>query len=172
MEVSIKYKDGEKDTVKVSVENGDLWDMDVTLARVIFPVLKKYRKLYDRKNGHTGMPMDFAANPCEPEGPENVDRLEDWLICLDKMVYSFGWLAKGRGWEGPVEDEFFKEYDRCIKAYKKEMNVSFRAQLSFDEQMKIIRPIAARYQKQFDDHHTKIQEGINLFAKYYGALWL
>ena len=50
-----------KDRVKVSVEGRDLWHASQTLARVIFPVLKKYRALYDNDgDGYAGYPMDFA----------------------------------------------------------------------------------------------------------------
>lgn len=42
MKVSITYKNNKKDRVRVSISHDDLWDGDVTLARVIYPFLKKY----------------------------------------------------------------------------------------------------------------------------------
>jgi len=40
MKVEISYNKKAKDTVKVSVESRDLWNADVTLARVIYPVIR------------------------------------------------------------------------------------------------------------------------------------
>lgn len=93
----------------------------ITLARVIFPLVKKYRRLYDRKNGYTGSPIDFAMNPFEPLGSNNDDRLSDWLIGLDKMIYSFEWIAKRRNWNGPMQKEFFKQCQKVLRPYKKEL---------------------------------------------------
>ena len=58
MKVSISYKYKEKDKVIVSVTSRDLWRGDVTLARVIYPFLKKYRKCYDlHKEGIGYLPV-------------------------------------------------------------------------------------------------------------------
>ncbi len=103
MKISITYKDKTKDKVKVSVTYDDLWNGDVTLARVIYPFLKKYRKSYDKKNRYTGYPMPFAPDPAKPEDPDNLDRFDEWLQCLDRMIYSFEWIAKNHSWDGPAQ---------------------------------------------------------------------
>jgi len=43
MKVSIDYPKKEKDRVKISVEWMDLVDMDQTIARIMYPLFKKYR---------------------------------------------------------------------------------------------------------------------------------
>lgn len=188
MEVSIKYKNGEKDTVKVSVEYGDLWEMDVTLARVIFPVLKKYRKQYDRKNSFIGYPASFAPDSVRSVDPSDDDaQLAEWLICLDKMIYSFEWIAKNHSWDGPAEKEYFKECTRLLKPHKKELKKLAKMDeerfaaledsgalnsLELDRYSEIIRLAIEAFREPSEQHRKKIQEGIDLFAKHYASLWI
>ena len=101
MKVSIKYSKNHRDTTDITIESRDLWNGDVTLAKVIYPFLKKYRNLYNGKNPMSSYPMAFAPDPCKPEGPDNQDRFDEWIICLDKMIYAFGWIAKNHDWDGP-----------------------------------------------------------------------
>ena len=186
MKVSITYKDNEKDKVKVSVTFDDLWSGDLTLARVIYPFLKKYRKRYDTHK-YMGYPMDFACDHTKPEGPDNPDRFDEWLVCLDKMVYSFEWIAKNRGWDGPSEKEYFKEYSKLLKLHKKELKKLAEEDderfknigearglnsLEWDRRSEIMQPLYEIFSPQFEAHRQKVQEGIDLFAKYFSSLWL
>ncbi len=187
MKVSITYKDKTKDKVKVSVTYDDLWNGDVTLARVIYPFLKKYRKRYDKHKGYQGYPMDFAPDPTKPEGPDNLDRFDEWLQCLDKMVYSFEWIAKNRGWDGPSEKEYYKECSKLGRVHKKELkklkqedkerfkNIKGPAaleSLEWNRYSELMRPSLEIFSKKFEEHRQKLQEGIELFAKYFGSFWL
>ncbi len=186
MKVSITYKDKEKDRVKVSVTYDDLWNGDVTLACVIYPFLKKYRKRYDTYE-YQGYPMPFAPDPAKPEGPDNPDRFDEWLVCLDTMIYSFEWITKNRGWDGPAEKEYYKEYNRISKIHKKELKklkqedrerfknakkpIALES-LEWNRCSGIMQPTFEIFHKKFEEHHQKVQEGIDLFAKYFGSLWL
>jgi hypothetical protein len=109
MKVNIECKKNQKNTVQVKIENGDLWNGDVTLARVIYPFLRKYKNLYKGKNSMCGYPAAFASNPLKPEGPDNPDQFDEWLLCLDKMMYSFEWISKNKDWDGPEVKSFYKE---------------------------------------------------------------
>lgn len=187
MKVSIVYTKKSQDTVKVSVEQRDLWDASLTLARVIYPVLKKYRKLYDdEKNGYMGYPMDFAQDPTKREGPDNQDRFEDWLKCLDTMIYSFEWIAKHQDWDGPTTSAYYKTCQKLLTPHKKELKKlkqedtrrfaqaeahTALASLEWNRRSEITRPAFELFMKEADEHHKKVQEGIDLFAKYFGALW-
>lgn len=184
MKVSITYKDKEKDKVNVSVTYDDLWNGDVTLARIIYPFLRKYRKMYDRKK-YAGYPMDFAADPNKPEGQDNPDRFDEWLKCLDKMVYSFEWIAKCRGWDGPAAEEYLKEWQRLTKLHKKELNQlaqqdkerskdgkRLSESLEWNRRSEIMHPVYEKFQPIFDAHRQKVQKGIDLFAKYFHSFWL
>lgn len=186
MKVLIKYEKNGTSKTQVTIEGHDLWDGDVTLAKVIYPFLKKYRNLYNGKNPMTGYPASFAPDPLKPEGPDNPDRFDEWLITLDKMVYSFGWIAREKDWDGPAAKSFSREYDELLKLHRKELKQlakldeqrfdvaepnSALNSLEFDKRSEIMRPIYKKYEKLFDEHHLKIQEGIDLFAKHFGSLW-
>jgi hypothetical protein len=186
MKVSIKYSKNHRDKTNVTIESRDLWNGDVTLAKVIYPFLKKYRNLYNGKNSMCSYPMAFAPETCKPEGPDNQDRFDEWIICLDKMIYAFGWIAKNHNWDGPECKNFNKACAKALKPYKKELK-KLAAQdierfkelkpngalnsLEWDKKSEILQPIYAIYFKKFKEHHNKIQEGIDLFARYYGSLW-
>ena len=187
MKVSIEYGKDSKDKAHVRIEKGDLWEGDVALARVIYPFLKKYRNLYNRKNSMCGYPAKFAPDPSKPEGPDNPDRFQEWLICLDKMVYSFGWIAKNKDWDGPEVENFCKACAVRLKPHRKELKKlaaqdkeRFKAiksngglnSLKWDRETEILQPVYEIYHKKFEEHRNKIQEGIDLFAKHYGSLWV
>lgn len=187
MKVSITYKYKEKDKVKVSIVDNDLWNGDRTLARVIYPFLKKYRRRYDKPAKCLGYPAVFASDPTKAEDPDNLDRFDEWLQCLDKMTYSFEWIAKNDGWDGPETKEYFKECQRLLKPHKNELkklsqedNQRFKnaeghtALQSFESNryFKIIHPAHEIFEPKFEAHRQKVQEGIDLFAKYFGNLWL
>jgi hypothetical protein len=80
MKVNIEYKKNQKDKVQVKIESGDLWDGDLTLARVIYPFLRRYRSLYNGKNPMASYPAAFASDPLKPEGSDNPDRFNEWLL--------------------------------------------------------------------------------------------
>ena len=184
MKVSIEYSKNAKDQVSVKIEGRDLWEGNVTLSRVIYPFLKKYRNLYKGKNPMTGYPMDFSADPCKPEGPDNPDRFEEWLLCLDKMIYSFEFIAKEK--DVPGTKEFHKQCRELLKSQRKALNklakeddkrftaagesAAFES-LEWNRESEILRPAYDAYFKKNEEHDKKIQEGLDLFAKHFGSLW-
>lgn len=187
MKIQITHDKKGNSKSRVSVTYDDLWNGEATLAQVIYPFLKKYRSLYNRKNPWTGYPADFAPDPLKPEGPDNPDRFNEWLECLDQMIYSFEWLAKRRDDDGPAAANFYKEYHAALKPHRKELKklaledkARFAAaqpntalnSLGMDRRLEIMRPIVARYNDRFDAHRAKLQAGIDLFAKYYRSFWM
>jgi hypothetical protein len=117
---------------------------------------------------------------------DNQDRFDEWIICLDKMIYAFGWIAKNQDWDGPECKNFHKPRDAFLKPYKKELRElaaqdveRFKAlkpncglnSLEWDRKAEILQPVYAVYFKKFEEHRNKIQEGIDLFARHYGSLW-
>ncbi len=153
---------------------------------VLYPILKKYRRRYDRKDKYMGCPAAFDSGSVKSLGPDNSNRLDEWLLCLDKMVYSFEWLAKHDDWDGPDSDECYKEYCKVLKHYEKELKQLKKEDkkrlkeaphaglesLAFNRKMEIARPVFQGYEKKFEEHRKRIQEGIDLFAKHFSSLWL
>ena len=187
MKVSIEYSKTGRDNVCVVIEPDDLWNGDVTLSRVIYPFLKKYRKLYDRKKDLVSYPAEFAPDLSKPEGPHNPDRFQEWLLCLDKMIYSFEWIAKHGNWEGPAAKEYYRKYNALLKPYKKELkklaqedakrfeeaelDIALES-LEAERIAEITQPLLLEYCQKFEEHRNKLQEGIDLFAKYFRQFWL
>lgn len=186
MKVSITYKNKEKDGVKVSVSEDDLWDCYVTLARVIYPLLKKYRKRYDNPKKHHSYPTEFSSDLRRLDRPDDPEKFNEWLQCLDKMVYSFECIAKNRGWDGPAQKEYCKEAIKLMALHKKELEELREKDkerrreskepaiesLELNRRLDIIHPLVQKFEPQFQEHHRKVQEGIDLFAKYFDSLWL
>lgn len=192
MKALIEYPRKRKDKVKVSVNWMDLMDMDQTIARVLYPLFKKYRANYNRKRPVGGFPTSMAEGICDsyemtPE--QEAQCLEKWLLILDKIVYSFKALSDDSiDWDGPAQKEMVKE---CIKLKrthqsKKRMKLArvrdieehlahpgkpaYRS-YEMEEGMEICSPIYEKYQPIFDEHKKRVQEGLDLFAKYYGSFW-
>lgn len=192
MKVSIQYDKNGKSKVDVKIEGRDLWSGDVTLAQVIYPFLKKYRNLYKGKNPMRGYPASFPSGSgsldtiVRSHDSNDSEGLNKWLECLDKMVYSFGWIAKGKDWDGPEMENMLKESVIVLKPYRKELKKLAKqdkerfaalkgsgalSSLKWDRESELMQPIYEKYFPLFDAHHAKVQEGIDLFAKHFGSLW-
>jgi hypothetical protein len=168
MKVLIEYDKNGKSKTSVKIDGRDLRESNVTLEKVIYPLLKKYRNLYNSKNPMRGYPAEFGPDPRKEEGPDNPDRFDEWLACLDKMVYAFEWIAKGKDWDGPEWGNCSKECDIALKLYKKECKTK---SLELNKEIEVMAPVFDKYQIKFDEHRAKLQEGIDLFAKHFGSLW-
>lgn len=119
-----------KDRVEeIRIDPWDTWNMDLTLAQIIIPMLKQLR---DTTHGY---PQDFF------DGDEYVDAgdigggFEKWKETLNEMIWAF--------------EEILTEDQNLV-------NINFKDP-SWKEK-ELVRG-------------DKIQNGLNLFAKYYRALW-
>lgn len=192
MKVLIEYPKKRKDRVKVSSTWMDLMDMDQTIARVLYPLFKKYRANYNKKRHFGGFPTSMTEGICEPYEMSEEDEakcLQKWLSIIDKIVYSFKALSDDSiDWDGPAQKEMFKECKKIKRTYQSQRRIK-AARLreveeqeanpglpgyrcyEFEEGIKICSPIYAKYQPIFDEHKKRVQEGLDLFAKYYGSFW-
>jgi hypothetical protein len=110
------YKDSGKQNVSIRIDSWDVYNADITLARIILPMLKAFKK----KN--SGCPGEFLANTSNPPTEtEESEAFAKWNACLNKMIFAFKQISNGN---------------------------------------------------TVDKNSEKVQEGLNLFAKYYLHLWL
>lgn len=127
--------------------DSDCWSLDYTIAKFSLPRLKRLKKMV---HGHPG----FDEN----DKIEYEDGMKKWKSIIDKMIYSFECILNDNNdiecpnikWK--IEDGYMK-YDATeeeIKKHKIEMDIYF-------EKMKQRQKI--------------IQEGLDLFAKYFQNLW-
>lgn len=156
-----------KRTVEVHIDKWDTWSMDGTLALIIVPMLKQLR---DTTHGY---PANFTYED-QAYGPQGYfegegwefpeDGFEQWKATLDKMIWAFeqviddDWEAQYRTGECDFEfkecDDYFDENGQPY--YEMVDGPNHTLVTDYDG-------IAA--------HRERMQEGFDLFAKYYTGLW-
>lgn len=150
--------------IKVEIEPHDTWNMDFTLSWIILPLLLQLKEtkqgypsiLSTSSKQHTGqMSFDFMEDSSSDEFFQ--DDLKKWDEILDKMIWSFKQLA---------ENEYGDHYHHGSFELTTEETQNGNLQI-----------VDLNPGKNWYDHvgHTlheeRIQEGLDLFAKYYRCLW-
>lgn len=177
MKVSIgKFPRGKgQQKVKVEIERHDTWNMAETLADIIYPMLLKL------KAEKQGVPGDFSMvggeNYVDQKSFDFYEESQDWAFeekckgwddCLDKMIWSFSQLIDDE-WEskyhhGKHETEWVECADLRMNPVTGKMEKMF--------QMKDKNPGGHWYDHEGHMlHEARIQEGLELFGKYYRNLW-
>lgn len=170
-----KYRKLTDRHITVEIENFDTWSLDHTLALIILPALIQL------KNTKQGVPSEFADTGGDGSSNQYCfefysettryafdQKAKQWDEILDKMIWSFQQL---------VEDE----YDDLYHHGKPEYDF-----VKTDKQ--ITNPISGKVEDTFQMvdknpkehwydyvghrmHEQRIQEGLDLFGKYYRNLW-
>jgi hypothetical protein len=177
MKVNIRKfpkKSGDR-KINVEIENFDTWSLDHTLAKIIYPALIQLKV-----NKH-GIPSDFAVVGGEDyddqtsfdfykdtDGSLFNERIKEWDEVLDKMIWSFQQLA---------EDNYDDKYHHGTPKYD-----------WIDSGTPYPNPVTGKMEPTYkmvdknpDEHwydhvghqlhEERIQEGLELFGKYYRNLW-
>ena len=133
--------------VNIRIDKWDTWGMDSTLALIIEPMLKQ---LKDTQNGH----------PCE------IDGQSEWDEILDKMIFAFESL------NNDYEDQYHSgEIDFVhvpIGKDRKEVAPEDAVYYRLDKGPNDTHVFDVEGWKK---HEEKIQEGLELFGKYFRSLW-
>jgi len=144
-----------KRKIDIRIDKWDTWSMDNTLALIIEPMLTQ---LKETKTGHPCM-----GNPI-PEVCINCSCEKDWNETLDKMIFAFHSL--NNDWEEQYHSGEFDTIWTPVDAKGNEtpdgeyrrMDKGSNDTHHFDiEGWKI--------------HNEKIQEGLELFGRYFRSLW-
>ena len=161
--------------VDIEIEHFDTYSLDHTLALIILPALIQY------KNENNGIPTEFSDVGGEPSAlQESFDfytethdeafeeAVRKWDEVIDKMIWSFQQI---------VEDNYREKYQHG------------KMEWDWEESEEIITsPLTGGTCKSFklidlnpddhwldmeglDLHEKRIQEGLDLFGKYYRNLW-
>jgi len=138
----------------------DTWDLDSTLSPIICAGLKKFKEVISDKkqNSSVGVPCNLLIDSgLDPQNDEDVDKgFELWLETLDKMIYSFEDI------EPDLDD-----YSVSFVYDKEDIDSGFS--------WKNLRPsdevAYADFRGAEDKHAAKVQEGLELFARYFKNLW-
>ena len=168
-------KKGNRRKVEIQIDSWDTWNMDHTMALIIYPMLLQ---LKETKHGvpsnfvdvggedyHSQESFDFYK---ETHNAAFDDKVKLWDEVLDKMIWSFKQLA-------------FEDYESKYHHGKSEWDF-------VETDKKFPNPITGKMESTYQMvdrdpsshwfdidgqtlHEERIQEGIDLFAKYYRNLW-
>ena len=158
--------------IDVQIDNYDTWSLDHTLALIIYPALLQL------KATKQGVPNEFASEPAsnqetfdfyqESYDDEWKQGLERWDETLDKMIWSFEQLLKG-----DYDEQYHHgkaEYD-WVKTDKQYPN-PVTGILEATYQMVDKNPDEHWYDSVGHlKHEERIQEGLELFGKYFRSMW-
>ena len=161
--------------INIEIDKYDTWSMDHTLALIILPLLLQY------KENHHGIPNDFADH----SGDENCQNqylfdfykeshewafeqgVKRWEETLDKMIWSFYQIV--------VDDDSRYHHGKSnfdwVKSDKQYPNpISGKMEDTF--QMVDKNPEDHWYDVNGHlEHEKRVQEGLELFGKYFRNLW-
>jgi hypothetical protein len=161
--------------IDIQIDHYDTWNMDHTLAMIIYPMLLQL------KATKHGVPHDFAEVGGEDyeqqdsfdfykEDTDNLfnERVKEWDKTLDKMIWSFQQIADGDYDSKYHHGEAKFDWVESDKTYPNPVTG-------------VLEPTYQMVDKNPDEHwydhvghklhEERIQEGIELFGKYYRSLW-
>ena len=161
--------------IDIKIDRWDTYSMDNTLAHIILPLL-----LQLRETKH-GVPHEFADVGGEDHGQQDSfdfykethneafdSGVKRWEECLDKMIWSFQQLVEGnysdKYHHGKIEVEW--------KPTGKKVNNPMTGKMEDTFQMIDKNPTEHWYDLDGELlHDERIQEGLDLFGRYYRNLW-
>lgn len=162
--------------INVAIERFDTWGLDHTLALIILPALIQL------KNTKHGIPSEFIervggdtdSNYCfdfiKEDENEVFDALCDkWDEIFDKMIWSFQQIA--------IDEDYDSKYhhgkmDIGWQQTKEQIPNPVTGQMEYMYEMVDKNPDQHWYDHVgHTEHDRRIQEGLDLFGKYYRSLW-
>ena len=171
-----KFYKGKPDRkININIENFDTWNLDHTLALIILPALIQL------KETKHGIPANFAEVGGEDYSDQDSfdfykethnesfnEKVKEWNEVLDKMIWSFQQIALE-----DYDEQYHHgkaEYD-WVKTDKQFPN-PISGKIEDTYQMVDKNPNEHWYDHVGHQlHEQRIQEGLELFGKYYRSLW-
>lgn len=159
-------KDGNKERkIRVKIDSYDTWSMDHTLAHIIVPMLIQLR---DTAHGAPGTMPAFSQTDNQPQGSFDFYKEDNevawdtghqqWVEILNKMIWSFEQIRddnwESQYWTGEIDMVRRKVPGTdLVELYPGPNHTRLFDKLGFEA------------------HAARIQEGVELFGKYYQSLW-
>lgn len=159
---------------RIVIHDHDTWSMDNTLARIILPMLKNVKAC---KVGTPGIlfPDDHHEQPDQDKLYE--ETREKWEDILDKMIFSMEQIAYSKnGPDMPIpilqkkmsrkqrSDRWWKSVPLYSKDGKKVGDIQ-----RHNDQCDPAED--AKWRKDHSEYLARVQEGCELFGKYFQNLW-
>ena len=154
-----------KRKVVIHIDDYDVWNLNDTLAMITLPMLKR---LKERKHGYPliddeDAPEEIRSTNAPPKENEwDTDAMAEsrWEYVLNEIIWAFEQLHPDSEWEKQYESGEHdiiwvqsKDHPDC-KEMKHGPNDTFK----IDHEGRKV-------------HQARIDNGMRLFGKYYGALW-
>lgn len=151
------YKDNGKRKIDIKIHGYDVWSMDHTLSLIILPMLKRLKKdkhgapvmesmKYTSQFGYGQSNMCFDFYKDDDELASDVG-FKEWDVIMDKMIWSFKEIRDG-AWEEKYWSKSPKFKGICAISNGAVYDVNGA-----------------------NEHQKRIQEGLDLFGKYFTNLW-
>lgn len=170
-----KYYKNTDRRIEIKIENHDTWSLDHTLALIILPALIQLKatkqgvpaEFADSGGDGTSKQLcfDFYSETSNDAFDENVKK---WDEILDKMIWAFEQIATD-------------EYDSLYHHGRADYDFEKTGQTFFNpitgKQETTYKLVDKNPNEHWYDyvghrlHEERIQEGLNLFGKYYRNLW-
>jgi len=132
-------------------DDSETWGLYDRIAKFTLPRLIRLKELSVRSGG--GVPLDFVNE-------NNEANIAEWNNVLDKMIYAFERIVKDDVFDYVI---YPPDYVRGFTLKPNEDGKPYATHIPNDP-----RPID--YSK-VEEIEAKIQEGLDLFAKYFRSLW-
>jgi hypothetical protein len=170
-----KYKKDSTRRIDVEIEKFDTYSLDRTLAHIILPALLQL------KASKMGVPAEFGdAGGADYDSQESFDfykedhdwafdqKIKEWDLVIDKMIWSFQQLCledyEQLYHHGKVDYDWVKTDDQIFNPLSGKMEHTFR----------MVDKNPEDHWYDYNGHilhEQRIQEGLELFGKYYRNLW-
>ena len=171
-----KWSKSNRRNVDIVIESHDSWNVDSTLALIILPMLIQLKAnkvgvpgiLVDDVGGEDYLPQqsfDFYSETHKESWDKAAKR---WDEILDKMIWSFQQIA--------LED-YHDKYHHGNPTYEWVETEETIFNTVTNKTEKLYQMIDKNPDQHWYDgigdrlHDERIQEGLELFGKYYRALW-
>lgn len=148
MKVNIEYGGEDQNFItksEVVIDPEDVWGLDHTLATIIAPCLRKLKE-----------DMHGSCNTDLEDGDNIEDIHKRWENVLDKMIWSFENILT------PDEDKFYTYQEGVEPVEFSDPDERGVSEMIFN--MEVDRD-------GLDEYNERIQNGLNLFGKYFRGLW-
>lgn len=132
------------------IPNSELWNLNSTIAEYILPRLKKFRKY------NQGCPVI-----------DGINSFKEWQDTLDKMIIAFEYLVTNDDWwiDNPKYD-----YSSGLHMKFEETDSKNYVRAILDEE-DWVKDIKENHDKEQERRDKVIEEGLQLFAKWFRHLW-
>lgn len=127
----------------------ELWNLDYTIAEFILPRLKKFKK-------------ESMGYPDQGE----MDTPEKWNAALDKMILAFEYILNDNWWIGNPEYDYS---DGLHIGFEKDDKTGWHKVVISEDDW--VKDVSQRRDNEDQRRKQVINEGLQLFTKWFRHLW-